>query len=124
MRTETLRITAEISEPQRVFATLMDHTLSRVAVPVVFFYRQSVPEQALIDGLRRVLNAFPVFASSPVVINDRLAFDCNNRGVDFVVTHRSESMAEVIPRANQEEGKRLAEIIQPNRVLSGADVSR
>ena len=79
MNSQTFLVRANKHPPQIVSCSTMDISLKNLPVPVVFFYRQAVDRDTLIDALKQLLNDFPIFAGRLKSNNNNLSIDCNNQ---------------------------------------------
>ena len=112
-------VTAKKHTPVSIRCSVTDKLLSNIPVSVVFFYKQGIPLDDLVEALSQVLIDFPVFAGVIDSINDDLYINCNNQGVHFSVTkndRRLDDMLKLLPQLKQ---KHLVDLVNPKKAKSG-----
>ena len=115
MDSDTLFIRANNYTQQIVKCNISDQLLSNIAVSVLFFYRESIDSNILIDSLRELLSDFPVFAGTLKDTNNNLYIDCNNKGLLFSVSQDNCVLGTVLNELPNIETKRLINTINPKK---------
>ncbi len=80
--------------------SLTDRFVLRVPVSVVFFYRQKIPSELIIESLQKVLADFPVFAGTILFQENELFIDCNNQGVRLKIVESSRNLMKDFSKTN------------------------
>ncbi|MDJ0588464.1 MAG: acyltransferase [Pleurocapsa sp. MO_226.B13] len=117
MKTEAFLVQANHHIQQVITCAITDQLLRNLAVPVVFFYRESFDRNALIDSLREVLSDFPFFAGILKKSNNNLYIDCNNQGVLFSVARENCTVNQILEKLPRIKKERLVNIINPKKVI-------
>ena len=118
MKSATFLIQAHHHTPQVITCGITDQLVRNFPVPVVFFYRQSIHHQLLIDALQKVLSDFPLFAGTLNQINGNLAIDCNNNGVLFSINQQNCTLEQLLHQLPRIKKKTLVTLINPKQVVS------
>lgn len=88
MGRHTRKVRARRHAPRRIACTLLDATMQNTCCPLALFFRRSVPEATLMDGLQRALDSYPLFAGRFRMERGQLWLDCNNAGMPVTVIRR------------------------------------
>ena len=118
LQAETFLVQADSYNPQIIQCSIQDQLLKNIPVSVVFFYRQSIAHNLLINSLQKVLCDFPIFAGVLKSIDGNLFLDCNNQGVQFSVTEEDCNIEQVLHELPAIKKKRLVPIINSKKIIS------
>jgi hypothetical protein len=102
---------------QLIKCALNDHFVFRTPVPVVFFYRQAIPAELIIESLQKVLEDFPIFAGIIVKRAHQLYIDCNNQGVQINTMHSPLSLVQMLATNTGLDKSLLVDMINPYKTL-------
>ena len=117
MNTQFL-VTAKKHAPILIKCSVADKLLSMIPVPVVFFYRQEIPINQLVEALSQVLNDFPVFSGVIDQINGELHINCNNQGVLFSATKNNKRLDDILISLPTLKAKHLVDLVKPKKAKS------
>jgi shikimate O-hydroxycinnamoyltransferase len=118
MQAKTFLVQADNCTPQVIKCSIWDQLLKNIPVSVVFFYRQSIAHNLLINSLQKILSDFPIFAGVLKSIDGNLHLDCNNQGVQFSVTEENSNLEQVLHELPTIKKQRLVPIINSKKVIS------
>ena len=118
MNSQTFLVRANKHTPHIVSCSTTDILLKNLPVPVVFFYRQAIDRDTLIDSLKQLLSDFPIFAGRLKSINDNLIIDCNNRGVEVCVTKENLPLEQLLQELPTIKRSRLVNTIDPKKAIA------
>lgn len=118
MKVEKFLVRAEHHVSQVVVCSTIDRLIQNLPVSVVFFYRNSIESDVLVNFLKKVLSDFPIFAGTLKNINNDLCIDCNNQGILFSVIQVDETIDRILDELPRIEQERLVDIINPKKAIS------
>jgi hypothetical protein len=87
MAVDSFLIKAQQTTSLQIQCSLSDHLAVPAPISVVFFYRQAIPKERIVEALQNVLVDFPLFAGRLVKTAEGLSIDCQNQGVRMSVVH-------------------------------------
>lgn len=101
-----------------VKCSITDHILKNLPIPVVFFYKESIQEEIIINAFEEVFNDFPVYTGRLKPTEEQLVIQCTNEGASFSSEHLDITLDELAK--NFPEHKRtLADVINPEEANMG-----
>jgi hypothetical protein len=103
-----------------VRCSLTDVMLADLPVSVVFFYRETLDDALLADGLARALAHVPVFAGRLRPVGDALEIVCDDSGVPMTTYDVDETLGDAMGRVTL-AGSGYAEHVDAPRARSGGD---
>lgn len=123
MRDSMVCFLVQALQPQKLFikCSLNDHFCFRSPVPVVFFYRKTIPQELIIHSLKNVLNDFPLFAGVLTKESGQLFIDCNNQGVQVRIVHSDLPISHVITHFSEVDPNSLVDQFNPYKCLKNRD---
>ena len=117
MNTQLL-VTAKKHTPKLIKCSVTDKLLSAIPVPVVFFYRQEIPINNLVEALSQVLIDFPVFSGVLDNVNGDLYINCNNQGVLFSIAKSNKRIDDILHSSPDSIAKHLVDLVNPKKAKS------
>jgi shikimate O-hydroxycinnamoyltransferase len=114
---QVLLVKALKHQQQSIKCSLSDHFVFRVPVPVVFFYRESIESDLIVDALQKALQDFPIFAGILVKRSHQLYIDCNNHGAQVKITRSETSLFKILSNLTHLKKSEFVDLINPSKTL-------
>ena len=124
MNSQTFLVRANKHTPQIISCSITDMLLKNLPVPVVFFYRQAVDRDILINALKQLLNDFSIFAGSLKSIDGTLSIDCNNRGVEVCVARENLPLEQIVRELPTVDKSRLVNKIDSKKITDESSITK
>ena len=118
MKAENFLVRADRHVNQIVTCSILDRLFQNLPVSVVFFYRESIESDVLVNALKKVLSDFSIFAGTLKNINNDLCIDCNNRGVLFSVVRSDSTIDRILDEFPIIDKQELVDLINPKQSIS------
>lgn len=118
MKEEVIFVKANEYIHQEISCSFVDMLLENIPVSVLFFFREQVDCNLLINSLKCVLTDFPIFSGTLKSVNNKLYIDCNNNGVSFSVSFQESTIEDILTDLPNIKNERLVDIIDPKKVIS------